>query len=57
MKKYTFGMTIKTREGVETFTANEFDSFEEAIAAVKKGVRDRNLEFNRLEEQEQKSNS
>ena len=36
MKKYTYSRTI----GNETFSAVEFDSFEEAVTAVNKGVRD-----------------
>lgn len=38
-KKFTFSKTV---EG-ETFTANEFDSFDEAIKAVEKGLHDRKL--------------
>lgn len=40
MKKYTYSRQI----GNETFTAVEFDSFEEAIKAVDKGVYHRELE-------------
>lgn len=36
-KKYTYSKTVN----LETFTAVEFDSFDEAITAVNKGVRDR----------------
>ena len=36
MKKYTYSKTV----GNETFSAVEFDSFDEAIHAVDKGIRD-----------------
>jgi hypothetical protein len=39
-KKFTFSKTING----ETFTANEFDSFDEAITAVNKGIKDRQLQ-------------
>jgi len=34
MRKYTYSRTI----GIHTFTANEFDSFDEAVTAVEKGI-------------------
>ena len=41
-KKYTFSRSIlNDKDQLEVFTANEFDSFEEAITAVNKGIRDR----------------
>ena len=41
-KKYTFSRSIVNDLGQkEVFTANEFDSFEEARNAVNKGIRDR----------------
>lgn len=44
-RRYTYSRTIDTPEGKETFTAEQFDSFDEARAAVEKGVRDRRLQF------------
>lgn len=41
MRKFTFS---KTTSWGETFTAVEFDSFDEAIKAVEKGVSDRALD-------------
>ena len=48
-RRYTYSRTIDTPEGKETFTAVEFDSFDEARFAVEKGVRDRKLQFEVLE--------
>lgn len=44
-KKYTYSRAIETPEGVESFSAVEFDSFDEAIKAVDRGVSDRKLQF------------
>lgn len=38
-------MVIDDRGSVETLTAVEFDSFDEAIKAVEKGMYDRKLEL------------
>lgn len=43
MKRYTYSRSIKTPEGNETFTADQFDSFDEAISAVNKGIYEREL--------------
>lgn len=43
MKRYTYSRTVKTSEGNETFTADQFDSFDEAINAVNKGIYEREL--------------
>lgn len=44
-RRYTYSRTINTPEGRETFTADQFDSFDEARNAVEKGVRDRRAQF------------
>lgn len=44
-KRYTYSRAITTRDGVETFTADQFDSFDEAQTAVEKGIRDRRLQL------------
>lgn len=44
-KRYTYSRSIKTQEGEETFTADQFDSFDEAIKIVDKGIYDRKLEL------------
>jgi len=44
-KRYTYTRTIETEAGKENFAAVEFDSFDEAINAVDKGIRDRLLSF------------
>lgn len=44
-RRYTYARTIRGPEGSETFSAVEFDSFDEAIAAVEKGVHDRKLQI------------
>lgn len=44
-RRYTYSQTIKTEVGFETFTATEFDSFDEAQRAVEKGVYNRKLEL------------
>lgn len=46
-RRYTYSRTIDTPEGKETFTAEQFDSFDEARNAVEKGVHDRRLQFPR----------
>lgn len=43
-KKYTYSRQIATGAGLETFSAVEFDSFDEAIVAVDKGIKDRQLQ-------------
>lgn len=42
-KRYTYSRTFNHNGEVETFTAAEFDSFDEAIKAVDKGIYDREL--------------
>ncbi len=44
-RRYTYSRQIRSSEGQETFTAEQFDSFDEAKKAVDKGVRDRMLEI------------
>lgn len=44
-KKYTYSRTIHTIHGMEMFSAVEFDSFDEAVKAVDKGIHDRKLEI------------
>lgn len=44
-KKYTYSRTIQTIHGHETFTASEFDAFDEAQQKVDKGIHDRRLEL------------
>lgn len=44
-RRYTYSRTIKTVDGDETFSAVEFDSFDEAQRAVAKGISDRLLEL------------
>lgn len=44
-KKFTFSRQIVTPEGVETFEACEFDSFDEAKKVVDKAVYERRLEI------------
>lgn len=44
-RRYTYARTIPTVEGQETFTAAEWDSFDEAKTAVEKGIRDRKIEL------------
>lgn len=44
-KKFTFSKGVLTPSGEETFTAVEFDSFDEAIKAVEKGLHNRELEL------------
>lgn len=44
-KRYTYSKTINVPDGAETFSAVEFDSFDEARKAVDKGVHDRRLEL------------
>ena len=43
-RRYTYSRAIKTPAGLETFTAQEWDSFDEAKTAVDKGIRDRMLQ-------------
>lgn len=48
MRKFTYSRTVnftKEDHGDETFTAVEFDSFDEAITAVEKGISNRRLEL------------
>jgi hypothetical protein len=49
MRKFTYSRQIVTPEGVEVFTASEFDSFEEGQKAVEKGIYDRKLQFPQAE--------
>lgn len=44
-RKYTYSREISTIEGKETFTAVEFDNFDEAVRIVDKGIYDRTLEL------------
>lgn len=44
-RRYTYARTIVGPEGSETFTGVEFDSFDEAVAAVEKGIHDRKLQI------------
>lgn len=44
-RRYTYSRSIRTEEGVETFTAEEFDSFDEAKNAVDRGINDRKLQI------------
>lgn len=44
-KRYTYSRSIDVGVGPETFTAVEFDSFDEARKAVERGIHDRKLEF------------
>lgn len=44
-RRYTYARTIDGPEGPETFTAVEFDSFDEAITAAEKGIHDRKLQI------------
>lgn len=46
-KKYTYSRKIETREGKESFSAVEFDSFDEAIKAVDRGIADRQIQIKR----------
>lgn len=43
--KYNYQRTIETPEGVETFTAVECASFDEAQKVVEKGIHDRKLQL------------
>lgn len=49
MGKYTYSRTLETREAIETFTAVECASFDEAIKLVDKGIHDRKLELQNKE--------
>lgn len=42
-RRYTYSRTIDTIVGKETFSAVEFDSFDEGIKAVEKGIYERKL--------------
>lgn len=56
MKKYTYSRTVnfsRRENGEETFTAVEFDSFDEAVNAVDKGVYEKQLKD--IERQNKKS--
>lgn len=44
-KRYTYSKTINVPDGQETYSAVEFDSFDEAKKAVDKGIHDRMLEL------------
>lgn len=44
-KRYTYTRTISGPQGPEAFTADQFDSFDEAKRAVDKGIHDRMLEI------------
>lgn len=44
-RRYTYARTIEGPEGAETFSAVEFDSFDEAISAVERGISDRRLQI------------
>lgn len=44
-KRYTYSKTINVADGQETYSAVEFDSFDEAKKAVDKGIHDRMLEL------------
>lgn len=44
-RRYTYSRTINTVEGVEKFEAHEWDSFDEAKAAVERGINDRKLQI------------
>lgn len=44
-KKFTYSRMIVTDAGSETFTASEFDSFDEAQRVVEKGIHDRRLQL------------
>lgn len=48
MRKFTYSRQIVTQDGVETFTASEFDSFEEGQKAVEKGIYDRKLQLPKI---------
>ena len=43
MRKFTYTRAVQTKEGREEFSAVEFDSFDEAIKAVDKGIYERKL--------------
>lgn len=43
-RHYTFSREVEVLGKKETFTAVEFDSFDEAVRAVDKGINDRKLE-------------
>lgn len=45
MRKYTYSRTLVTPEGIETFTADKFDSFDEGQVIVDKGIADRKLQI------------
>lgn len=45
MRKVTYSRTLNSIEGQETFSAVEFDSFDEAKRLVDKGIHDRKLEL------------
>lgn len=44
-KKYTYSRQIVTPDGVETFQADQFDSFDEAKKSVDKAIYERRLEI------------
>lgn len=45
MRKYSFSRTITVDGNKETFTAVEWDAFDEAMKAVDKGIYNRMLEL------------
>ncbi len=45
MRKFTYSRTLHSIEGTETFTAEAFDSFDEAQRAVEHGIRDRKIQL------------
>lgn len=51
-KRYTYSREITTPSGKETFTADQFDSFDEAQKAVEKGIHDRRLQLTAQKEAE-----
>lgn len=50
-RRYTYSRQIETPEGKETFSAVEFDSFDEAINVVERGIKDRRLAIQGLHAQ------
>lgn len=52
-KRYTYSRMIVTDEGSETFTAVEFDAFDEAVKIVDRGIYERKLELERKKKAEE----
>lgn len=44
-KKFTYSRTLSSFEGIETFEAVEFDSFDEARKVVDKAIHERKIEL------------